>query len=86
MAAELLLKKSLLCPLAWFLGFGAQGRLPAQREPCEPRCCCVCPAWAGGRGMLFIMDPEPGASRGESTSEQSCAARWAAGLGAGLRC
>lgn len=70
MAAELLLKKLQLCPLQWFLGFDAWCRLPAQREePCEPLC------W-----MLLVMDSDPGASRGENMTEQSCHARWAAGL------
>lgn len=52
-------------PLWWFLSFDTSRRLPAQREACEP------PAWAGCGGMLFVMEPHPGASGGEKVSLQS---------------
>lgn len=71
-AAELFLKKLLLCPLLWFLGFDAWCRLPAQSPE------SLCAAVFAQPGL--IMDPDPGASRGENMSEQSCHAQWAAGL------
>lgn len=39
---------------------------------------------AGGRGTLFCMKPDPGASGGENVSKQGCCTRWAVGSGAGL--